>query len=178
MRPQPGGIALRPLSPFRSDCSRVGGLGHGVPRTEHQRAGPRNCPKVPHPWRRRGSNATAELAQPWRPVFVRARPMARSAPRRDRCHATNFQSSSHILAIMRIRSDRSRTIMTSKARRPHDLLDIWLDLLKTFDDAPRRRAAKVRRAQRARRSIPMRPLPSSGGPSSKSSLPDRRSTSI
>jgi len=65
---------------------------------------------------------------------------------------------------MRIRSDRSRTRLTSRAHKPADLLGIWLDLLKTFDDAPRRRAAKLRRTQRARRSIPMRSGPSSAGP--------------
>jgi hypothetical protein len=51
----------------------------------------------------------------------------------------------------------------SRARKPNDLLGIWLDLLKRFDDAPRRRAAKLRRTQPARRSIQMRILPSSGG---------------
>jgi hypothetical protein len=61
-----------------------------------------------------------------------------------------------MLVVMRIRSDRSRTPVTSRARKPADLLGIWLDLLKTFDDAPRRRAAKLRRIERARRSIPMR----------------------
>jgi hypothetical protein len=48
---------------------------------------------------------------------------------------------------MRIRSGRSHTPVKSRARKPDDLLSIWLDLLKTFDDAPRRRAAKLRRTQ-------------------------------
>jgi hypothetical protein len=61
-----------------------------------------------------------------------------------------------MLVVMRIRSGRSRTPVKSRARKPHDLLGIWLDLLKTLDDAPRRRAAKLRRAKRARRSIPLR----------------------
>jgi hypothetical protein len=64
---------------------------------------------------------------------------------------------------MRIRSGRSHKPVTSRARKPDDLLGIWLDLLKRFDDAPRRRAAKLRRTQRARRSIEMRVPPSSGG---------------
>ncbi|HTO63229.1 MAG TPA: hypothetical protein VMM15_18455 [Bradyrhizobium sp.] len=78
---------------------------------------------------------------------------------------------------MRIRSGRSRTPVTSRARKPADLLGIWLDLLKTFDDAPRRRAAKLRRTHRARRSIPMR-LASSAGPTTAPSRSDRRNTSI
>jgi len=83
-----------------------------------------------------------------------------------------------MLVVMRIRSGRSRTPVTSRARKPADLLGIWLDLLKTFDDAPRRRAAKLRRSRHARRSIPARPLSSSTGPAPASSRRDRRSTSI
>jgi len=82
-----------------------------------------------------------------------------------------------MLFVMRIRSGRSRTPVTSRAGKPADLLGIWLELLKTFDDAPRRRAAKFRRTQRARRSIPMRHIPSSADPNSAPSRPDRRSTS-
>jgi len=79
---------------------------------------------------------------------------------------------------MRIRSGRSRNPVKSKARKPDDLLGIWLDLLKTFDDAPRRRAAKLRRTHRARRSVQMRLLPSSAGLPLRPASPDRRNTSI
>jgi hypothetical protein len=57
--------------------------------------------------------------------------------------ATNLQRPARILCCMRIRSGRSRTPATSRARKPDDLLGIWLDLLKRFDDAPRRRGRKT-----------------------------------
>jgi hypothetical protein len=79
--------------------------------------------------------------------------------------ATNFQSLWHILANMRIRSGRSRNAVTSKPRKRDDLLAIWLDLLKQFDHAPRRRAAKLRQAQPARR--PIQAQRSASGPPGK-----------
>ena len=44
------------------------------------------------------------------------------------------------------------------ARKRGDLLAIWLDLLKQFDNPARRRAAKLRRTQRPRRAIPIQLL--------------------
>jgi hypothetical protein len=63
---------------------------------------------------------------------------------------------------MRIRSARSRTTTKSKPRKRDDLLAIWLDLLKDFDNAPRRRAAKLRLTQRPRRQVGTRSAPWSG----------------
>jgi len=43
-------------------------------------------------------------------------------------------------------------------RKKGDLLAIWLDLLKQIDNPPKRRAARLRRAQRPRRPIPIQRL--------------------
>jgi hypothetical protein len=43
-------------------------------------------------------------------------------------------------------------------RKKGDLLAIWLDLLKQIDNPGKRRAARLRRAQRPRRPIPIQRL--------------------
>jgi hypothetical protein len=56
---------------------------------------------------------------------------------------------------------RSGGAKNGGARRPqnnHDLLSIWLDLLKQIDNPPKRRAARLRRSQRPRRAIPIQRL--------------------
>jgi len=60
---------------------------------------------------------------------------------------------------MTIRSDPGRHAASRKERKRDDLLGIWLDLFNQFDNSTKRRAAKLRRTQRPRRPIPMRPQP-------------------
>jgi hypothetical protein len=45
---------------------------------------------------------------------------------------------------------------TVRRKRSDDLLGVWLELLNHLDNPIRRRAAKLRQAQRPRRDIPVR----------------------
>jgi hypothetical protein len=54
-------------------------------------------------------------------------------------------------------------VASRKGRQRDDLLGIWLDLFNQFDNSTKRRAAKLRRTQRPRRPIAMRPLPRTDG---------------
>jgi hypothetical protein len=67
------------------------------------------------------------------------------------------------LDVMTIRSGPARTVAPRKARKREDLLGIWLDIFNQFDNSTKRRAAKLRRTQRPRRPIAMRPQPHNGG---------------
>jgi hypothetical protein len=64
---------------------------------------------------------------------------------------------------MTIRSGPAGTVAPRKARKREDLLGIWLDIFNQFDNSTRRRAAKLRRTQRPRRPIAMRPQPHADG---------------
>jgi len=64
---------------------------------------------------------------------------------------------------MTIRTGRARKEASRKARQRDDLLGIWLDLFNQFDNSTKRRAAKLRRTQRPRRPISMRPQPRNEG---------------
>jgi hypothetical protein len=59
---------------------------------------------------------------------------------------------------MTIRSGGAKKSPARRPRKSDDLLAIWLDLLKQIDNPPKRRAARLRRAQRPRRSIPTQRL--------------------
>jgi hypothetical protein len=59
---------------------------------------------------------------------------------------------------MTIRSGGAKKSPARRPRKSDDLLAIWLDLLKQIDNPPKRRAARLRRAQRPRRSIPIQRL--------------------
>jgi hypothetical protein len=50
-------------------------------------------------------------------------------------------------------------VASRKVRKRDDLLGIWLDVFNEHDNSTRRRAAKLRRIQRQRRPISMRPEP-------------------
>jgi hypothetical protein len=67
------------------------------------------------------------------------------------------------LADMTSRSAPAQTVALRKARKPKDLLGIWLDVFNQHDNSTKRRAAKFRRTQRPRRPIAMRPQPHNDG---------------
>jgi hypothetical protein len=67
------------------------------------------------------------------------------------------------LVGMTIRSAPAREAASRKARKRNDLLGIWLDVFNQHDNSTKRRAAKLRRTQRPRRPIAMRPLPHTDG---------------
>jgi hypothetical protein len=72
---------------------------------------------------------------------------------------------------MTIRSGSAKKRTVRRPRKMDDLLAIWLDLLKEVDNPGKRRASRLRRAQRPRRTIPTQRLrlegygsqPDSGG---------------
>jgi hypothetical protein len=76
--------------------------------------------------------------------------------------------------VMTIRSDPGRHVASRKGRKREDLLGIWLDLFNQFDNSTKRRAAKLRRTQRPRRPIAMRPLPRTNGSGGRAAPKGRR----